>query len=414
MSIKIDKILSYLIIFIPITLITGPLIPEIIIFITVLLFLYLVFIYKKFSYFKNIYSYFFLLFFVCINLKSFFVEDIFLSLKSTFFYFRFYLLSLAVWYVLDVNKKFPKHFLNFFLISLFFLIFDSLVQFLLGNNILGWEKIHPLRISGFFGDELVLGSFLVRFLPLVVGLYVFINYEKFKFKKILFLFFIIFFIYMGIIISGDRTAFYLSLLFLPFLIQLRHISYFKNKIFYIGIIFVFILSASIMSNENLKNRLIKSTINSIISKSNNNEFKITLFSHNHESHIKTAIKIFKDNKMTGVGVKQFRNFCNVKKYYIDKHSCATHPHNVYAQVLSELGIIGFSFLITYLFYIILNIFRAILNKNKTTKTFLNIFVLSAILINLFPFAPSGNFFNNWLSIIYFFPLGFYFYSRKIQ
>ena len=30
-----------------------------------------------------------------------------------------------------------------------------------------------------------------------------------------------------------------------------------------------------------------------------------------------------------------------------------------------------------------------------------------IFINLFPFSPSGSFFNNWLSIIYFLPLGFY-------
>ena len=410
---KIDKILSYLIIFIPITLITGPLIPEIIIFITVTLFLYQVISRNKFIYFKNIYSYFFLVFFIFINLKSFFVEDIFLSLKSTFFYFRFYLLSLAVWYVLDVNKKFPKHFLNLFLVSLFFLIFDSLIQFLLGNNILGWEKIHPQRISGFFGDELVLGSFLVRFLPLVVGLYIFVNYKKLNLKKILFLFFIVFLIYLGIAISGDRTAFYLSILFLPFLIKLNHISYFKDKIFYFGIIFVFILSAIVISNENLQNRLIKSTMNSIMSKSDNNIFNLTLFSHNHESHIKTAIKIFKNNKMTGVGVKQFRNFCNDKRYYVDKHSCATHPHNAYAQVLSELGIIGFLFLAIYLFYIIFKIFGALFNKNNNSKTFLNIFVLSAILINLFPLAPSGNFFNNWLSIIYFFPLGFYFYSRSI-
>jgi hypothetical protein len=35
-----------------------------------------------------------------------------------------------------------------------------------------------------------------------------------------------------------------------------------------------------------------------------------------------------------------------------------------------------------------------------------------LFINLFPFAPAGNFFNNWMSMIYYYPLGFYLYSRK--
>ena len=34
------------------------------------------------------------------------------------------------------------------------------------------------------------------------------------------------------------------------------------------------------------------------------------------------------------------------------------------------------------------------------------------LIALFPFVPSGNFFNNWLSVVYFFPVGLYFATLK--
>ncbi len=35
-----------------------------------------------------------------------------------------------------------------------------------------------------------------------------------------------------------------------------------------------------------------------------------------------------------------------------------------------------------------------------------------LLVNLFPFLPSGNFFNNWLSIINFYLFGIYLYSYK--
>ena len=35
-------------------------------------------------------------------------------------------------------------------------------------------------------------------------------------------------------------------------------------------------------------------------------------------------------------------------------------------------------------------------------------LLASILITIWPFAPSGNFFNNWISIIYYYPIGFFF------
>ncbi len=414
MNTVLDKILTYLVILIPITLISGPLIPEILMFFAIAIFLYNIFKFKKYSYFKNIYSYFFISFFLFINLRTLFVEEIFISLKSTIFYFRFYLLSLVIWYILDTNTHFPKKFLKFFLISIIILILDAILQFNIGSNILGWEKFHPQRISSFFGDELVLGSYLVRFLPLIVGLYIFINFNKFNFNKTLILFLIILIFYIGISISGDRSAFYLSLLFLPFLINLRKISYLKNKLFLFGTSFLIFLFVLVFNNDAIKQRVIDSTLSSMLLKSgeNNKNNRIVLFSNNHENHIKTAIKIFDDNKLFGVGVKQFRFFCSDPKYFENKHSCSTHPHNIYIQILAELGLIGFLFIMIYFMYICFKIFKNIFIKKSSPINFLSLMVLSSIFINLFPFSPSGNFFNNWISIIYFFPIGFYLYSIK--
>ena len=61
-------------------------------------------------------------------------------------------------------------------------------------------KIVPQRVSGFFGDELVLGSYLVRFLPLIVGVYIYVNFKEFNFNKTLILFSIILIFYIGITI----------------------------------------------------------------------------------------------------------------------------------------------------------------------------------------------------------------------
>ena len=32
-----------------------------------------------------------------------------------------------------------------------------------------------------------------------------------------------------------------------------------------------------------------------------------------------------------------------------------------------------------------------------------------IIMNLMPFIPSGSFFNNWINLIIYFPIGFWFY-----
>ena len=410
----LDKILSYLVIFIPITLVSGPLIPEILMLFAIAIFLFKIFKFKKFNYFKNFYTYFFLCFFLYINLRSLFVDEILVSLQSTLFYFRFYLLSLVIWYILDSESQFAKKFLKYFLISIIILISDSILQFNIGTNIFGWEKIHPQRISSFFGDELVLGSYLVRFFPLIIGIYIFINFDEFNLNKTLILFFIILVFFVGISISGDRTAFYLSLLFLPFLINLKKIPYIKNKIFLYGTSFLILLFIFIFTNDALKKRIIESTISSMISKNSekNESSRIILFSNNHENHIKTAIKIFNDNKLFGIGVKQFRFKCNDQKYFENKHSCSTHPHNIYAQILSELGLIGIIFLMIYFIFICFKIFENIFSKKDSPINLLNLMALSTIFLNLFPFSPSGNFFNNWISMIYFFPIGFYLYSKK--
>ena len=45
------------------------------------------------------------------------------------------------------------------------------------------------------------------------------------------------------------------------------------------------------------------------------------------------------------------------------------------------------------------------------KSNINLCFLLALIINLFPFIPTGNFFNNWLSIIYFLPMPFILYEQ---
>ena len=74
-----------------------------------------------------------------------------------------------------------------FIVSIF-LIADSFIQFFTGSNSLGYSLQLKTRVSSFFGDELILGSYIFRILCLLVGLKLIFSFNKNK--SILFYFFL--------------------------------------------------------------------------------------------------------------------------------------------------------------------------------------------------------------------------------
>ena len=125
--------------------------------------------------------------------------------------------------------------------------------------------------------------------------------------------------------------------------------------------------------------------------------------------------MFKDNKIIGIGVKNFREICKKEKYNLSKNTCTTHPHNIALQLLSETGLLGFAF------YFILNIILwFLLIKSLIFRIFYQKIIFSNFqiclmiffVIIIWPIAPYGNFFNNWLSAIAYFPVGILLWSFK--
>ena len=143
----------------------------------------------------------------------------------------------------------------------------------------------------------------------------------------------------------------------------------------------------------------------------------------HDAHMRTSLNMFLQNPIFGVGPKMFRYHCSEKRYEIknppnnksNELRCSTHPHNLLIQAMAETGIIGMFFYLSVFFYVIFQLIKDIIDRfNRVNKSILNfrIFFLYSFFITLWPLAPSGNLFNNWLSIIFFYPLGFYLYFSK--
>ena len=229
--------------------------------------------------------------------------------------------------------------------------------------------------------------------------------------------FIIIFIFSEalIFLSGDRAA------FLNINLSAIFVILFSQKVFKLRLITLFssILLLVIISfiNPTAKERVFDQTIKQMNLLNNNEETKreIYLFSKEHTHHYITAYRMYLDNKILGVGVKNFRRFCNDEKYRESELSCSSHPHNTYVQILSETGIIGFSFLITVLFYFFYHVLKHLKFrlKGKFYFTDFEICVLSAIAIYLWPIVPTGNIFNNWLNISMILNLPFLFWGKKL-
>lgn len=306
------------------------------------------------------------------------------------------------------NKKF---FLYGIILLFIFIFFNSLLQFFqIDQFIFGEYKFYKPnnRFHLPFTDELVVGSMLIKLLPIFVGLAFYLQINK----KIIFI--ISFIVSINIIFSGERSSFGLLLLFLFLSFFSTGLSM-RKKMLYIAISF-FISIGIIFSNNITKERYIDSTLadffSSVNTDFNYNFDRVNIFSEAHTQHYIIAYDIFKNNYMFGSGPKTFREECKKVKYSNLQYGCTTHPHHSYVQLLSETGFFGFIFLLIFYFFILVKYIKLVSYKFKLPKKidYLALFSSIAILINFFPFLPSGNFFNNWLNVLYFIPIAIFFYS----
>ena len=400
----------YLFVLIPLFLITGPFLSDLAISTIAILFLIYCFKNRNFSYFNNRYFYIFIFFWLYLVFNSIFVNFNLDSLKISFFYFRYGVFVIAVLAFLNFDSNFIKYFFYCIFICFFCLIIDGFIQYFYGENILGWKKTY--RTSSFFGDEEILGSYISRLWPIFFGISILIFKQKDKFFWVLIAIFVL--SEVLIFLSGDRTAFFFINLSAIF-VMIFSKSLFKLRLLtLLSSIFLVIVISFI--NPAAKERVFDQTLNQMNLFEDKSEEEVYLFSKQHTHHYITAYRMFLDNKIFGVGVKNFRNFCDDEKYEVSQLSCSTHPHNTYIQILTEIGIIGFFFLITIFFLFVYYVFKHFLLrfKGKYLFTDFEICLLSGIAIYLWPIVPTGNFFNNWLSTIMILNLPFLIWSRMVK
>ncbi len=392
-------------------LIWGPFLPDLIVSISTLFFLYYVVKNKFFYFFNNKPLIIFFIFCIyCIFLSIFVAQDTLLSFESSLFYFRIGVFSCFIWYLVERDKSILTYFYYLLIVCFAALIIDGYYQYFNKENLFGL-KIINIRVSSFFGDELIMGSYLSRLFPLLFALFVVKEKKKLEVYLIGLLFILV---EILIFMSGERTAFFfLNLSTLFIIVLIKKYQNFRLITFCISIICILILS---FKSSSLSQRMFEGPAKNMGLIESNNERVI--FTPQHDSLIRTAYNMFVDKPIVGHGPKMFRVLCDEEKYAIGITPCMTHPHNFYVQLLSETGIIGFLFLVCVLGYVLYSALRQIKSiffKEKRPITDYQVCLLAGILITCWPFSPNGNFFNNWLMVVYSLPVGFYLqsiYSKK--
>ena len=381
---------NYLLITIlPITILIGSLISNIVI-ILISFFFILDLIQRKNNFIiKDKNFYFLLIIYLYLIFNSYFVSKNPEAPFKALSFIRFILLSYAIYFYL---KIFNNSFLKYWAVIFFVVSFDILFEFFVGFNTLGFKSDYIGRIASFTGDELKIGGFYYGFL--------FICLLSFSKKKI-FIPLLIIFLLIALVI-GERSNFLkIIIMYFTYFMFFTNISFLKKLTF----IIVFFLITFFIANSspNLKAKYnfvgifnLKQNIENI---KDENFFYSVINSNRYLIHYKIAVNIFKQNIILGSGFKTYRiesynsnNFDETLEFYVG-HG-ATHPHQLHFEILSELGLLGYFLIILNLLYLLLR--QINLKKENITKS-----AILFLIATLVPLLPSGSFFTSFTATIFF-------------
>ena len=407
---------SFLLISLPLLLISGSFLPDLAVTLSSIIFVINSIRNNLIKYYKNFFFCGFLCFYIILIFSSIFSNYPIQSLPTSLFYLRFAIFALSTWHLISLDSKIINYFFYSISTAFVILIVDGYFQFFNGNNLLGWP-IYGTRVSSLFGEELILGSYISRLLPVLFACLIVV--AKSQKKKYLIFFSIVIFVLSDVLVflSGERAAlFYINIGALILIFVLNSYKKFRFFSFTLSIFIILILS---MYYPKFKERVFDQTLNQIsLSKSFNfssdtKRDAAHFFTIEHDFLYKSSIAIFLDNKFLGAGPRLFRVECKNPKYFKAIFSCSTHSHNTYIQLLAETGIFGFflifSAFVLLSFYFLKHFFIRIKHNNHIFSDF-ELSLMTAIFVTLWPLIPTGNFFSNWINIIYYLPVGFLLYS----
>ena len=243
----------------------------------------------------------------------------------------------------------------FFLLIIFFARskLASLVLFVAlfscAIDVLGGLVLHPdaIRLKGLYGHPMTLAGFLTIGIPVLFCLLM--DWHQ-KWNNLFTLAIFFFVAFVGLLLNGTRGAWLAVLVAVP--VSSLFVDFSLKKAFFL--LSLLLATALIfLDSPRLQNRAQSITSTTLQS----NTERVLMWN--------SAIKMFKDYPITGVGLGQYTH--RYQTEYISseaKERSQNHAHNNLIQMLAENGIVGFSAFIAFFGFIFVTSLVALFKKKK--------------------------------------------------
>ena len=356
---------------------------------------------------------------------SSFINFNYLFNNVSFIKFIFLTLSLKLIFN-NINNNQLENLIKICSLFLIFLIFDIFYQKIFGVDVFGFKPgLGGARLSGPFKDKLIPGTLI-----LYLGFYFFLNiYIKFlsqnNFFKQLISLFILFIFTSSILLTGERMNFIsslLSIILIIFFVNKKKLHIFFTLITF-GLCLLIILNdkhlypryenfilllkpkltAQYFHTDEIERYKEENNINKNIS--DEKKLKLSFLDTTWGAHYSTAFQLFKKKPIFGNGIKSYRDLCgdvNIKSLRKD-FRCSTHPHNIHLELLSEIGLIGYSIFLILTLLIFFESSKIIINKKKYSEDTIFLFFSASLIMCItlfFPIKSSGRLSSTFFGSIY--------------
>ena len=381
------KFKNLLLISLPLLLIFFRGIADITLLIIGLIFLYRSYNLNDWSWLKQkwfIFSLIFWLYLLLINspFSTNSSESFFYSLA--FIRWPLFAMALSMWLFYDHKSR--KIFLIALLFILSFIIIDVWWQYIFGYDLFGNPGLpNDKRLTGPFRDNPVPGIFIARYLFLLLYLGYFIKYIQIPIKNASFIFLILLLGTLSIYITGERMALIIfisgaSIISIGLFLQYKKI---RKYILFSLFLIISLLVIAQQAFPKLNDRMIINLF-----------YKLSNFSSSDYMLVfKSAYAVWIENPILGTGFHQYRDACIGLGYWGTGGGVCFHPHNVSLELLSETGVIGFLLYFIIIGSIAYSCIKPLFQKKDWLLLSLS---FTLLFISFFPLIGGMSLFNNWI------------------
>ena len=310
-------------------------------------------------------------------------------------FLRWPIFAIALYFWVFKSDEAINKFMLALTLVLFFIIIDVWYQFITGEDIFGYEKYNPGRLTGPLRNNPVVGIFITKYLYLALtSLIIFKVFNKRSLRTIYFISLILLG-FMSVLISGERMSFILFTSSI-FIVIAGLVGRNIRKI-YILLITIFLLFGCLEIIRITYPLVSERAINSMI-------YKLQNFTNSDYGMVfRTAYHVWLQNPLFGGGLHQFKELPDLYGVNIWEGATIFHPHNHPLSLLAETGIVGL-----VLFYtVVIQIFKQALTPAINKKNWFKLALLFNLLyMCFFPFMTHFSFQHNWMNATNWLIVGF--------